>query len=130
MRFAMPASVGFKLAVPERPVACVIGDGSSMYSIQALWTAARYAANVTFVVIIDRGYSILKGFRDTIGAGEKVPGLDVHGVEIVQIASGFGVEGEVVERAADLRSSIERALTRSCWVEEGIPGSQTGRRAA
>jgi benzoylformate decarboxylase len=108
--FAMPASVGFKLAVPERPVACVIGDGSSMYSIQALWTAARHAANVTFVVINNRGYSILKSFRDAIGAGEMVPGLDVHGVEIVQIASGFGVEGEVVERAEDLRSSIERAL--------------------
>jgi benzoylformate decarboxylase len=108
--FAMPASIGFKLAVPERPVACVIGDGSSMYSIQALWTAARYDANVTFVVINNRGYSILKGFRDAIGAGEKVPGLDVHGVDVVQIASGFGVEGEVVERAEDLPSAIERAL--------------------
>jgi benzoylformate decarboxylase len=108
--FAMPGSVGFKLAIPERPVACVIGDGSSMYSIQALWTAARYGAAVAFVVINNRGYSILKGFRDAIGAGEKVPGLDVHGVDIVQLARGFGVEGEVVERATDLRSSIERTL--------------------
>lgn len=108
--FALPASVGFKLAVPERPVVCVIGDGSSMYSIQALWTAARYGADVAFIVINNRGYSILKGFRDAIGAGEKVPGLDVHGVDIVQVAKGFGVEGEVVERAGDLRSSLERAL--------------------
>jgi benzoylformate decarboxylase len=108
--FAMPASVGFKLAVPERPVACVIGDGSSMYSIQALWTAARYGADVAFVVINNRGYSILKGFRDAIGVGEKVPGLDVHGVEVVQIARGFGVGGEVVERAEDLRPAIQRAL--------------------
>jgi benzoylformate decarboxylase len=108
--FAMPGSIGFKLAVPERPVACVIGDGSSMYSIQALWTAATYGAAVAFVVINNRGYSILKGFRDAIGAGEKVPGLDVHGVEIVQIAKGFGVEGEVVERAEDLRPALGRAL--------------------
>jgi benzoylformate decarboxylase len=108
--FAMPASVGFKLAVPERPVACIIGDGSSMYSIQALWSAARYGAGVTFVVINNRGYSILKGFRDAIGVGEKVPGLDVHGVEIAQIARGFGVEGEVVERAEDLRAAIGRAI--------------------
>jgi benzoylformate decarboxylase len=91
-------------------VVCVIGDGSSMYSIQALWTAARYGVNVTFVVINNRGYSILKGFRDAIGAGEKVPGLDVHGVDVVQIASGFGVEGEAVERAEDLPSAVERAL--------------------
>ena len=109
--FAMPGSVGFKLAVPERPVACVIGDGSSMYSIQALWTAARYGASVAFIVINNRGYSILKGFRDAIGVGEKVPGLDVHGVEIAQIARGFGVEGEVVERAEDLSSAIERAVS-------------------
>ena len=106
----MPGSVGFKLAVPERPVACIIGDGSSMYSIQALWTAARYGADVAFIVINHRGYSILKGFRDAIGVGEKVPGLDVHGVEIVQIARGFGVEGEVVERAEDLRPAVERAV--------------------
>jgi benzoylformate decarboxylase len=109
--FAMPGSVGFKLGAPERPVACVIGDGSSMYSIQALWTAARYGVGVAFFVINNRGYSILKGFREAIGVGDKVPGLDVHGVEIVQIARGFGVEGELVERAEDLRPAIERALS-------------------
>ena len=108
--FAMPGSVGFKLAVPERPVVCVIGDGSSMYSIQALWTAARYGVAVAFIVINNRGYSILKGFRDAIGVGENVPGLDVHGVEIVHIARGFGVEGEVVEGAEDLRPALGRAL--------------------
>jgi benzoylformate decarboxylase len=109
--FAMPGSIGFKLAVPERPVACIIGDGSSMYSIQALWTAARYGAGVTFIVVNNRGYSILKAFRDATGAGEKVPGLDVHGAEITRIARGFGVEGEVVEKAKDLRPAIERAVS-------------------
>jgi benzoylformate decarboxylase len=108
--FAMPGSVGFKLAVPERPVVCVIGDGSSMYSIQALWTAARYGVAVAFIVINNRGYSILKGFRDVIGVGENVPGLDVHGVEIFHIARGFGVEGEVVEGAEGLRPALGRAL--------------------
>jgi benzoylformate decarboxylase len=106
----MPGSVRFKLAVRERPVACVIGDGSSMHSIQSLWTAGRYGANVAFVVINNRGYSILKGFRDAIGAGDKVPGLDVHRIEVVQIARGFGVEGEVVEKAEDLPSAVKRAL--------------------
>jgi benzoylformate decarboxylase len=108
--FAMPAAVGFKLAVPERPVACVIGDGSSMYSIQTLWTAAKYGVEVAFVVINNRGYSILKGFRDAIGAGDRVPGLDVHGVDIMQVARGFGVEGEAVEKSEDLRPALERAV--------------------
>ncbi len=43
--FVMPAAVGLKLALPERPVVCVIGDGSSMYSMQPLWSAACYGAN-------------------------------------------------------------------------------------
>ena len=109
--FAMPAAVGFKLAVPQRPVACVIGDGSSVYSIQTLWTAANYGVEVAFVVINNRGYSILKGFRDAIGAGDRVPGLDVHGVDITQVAKGFGVEGEAVERAEDLRPALKRAAS-------------------
>ncbi len=107
--FAMPASVGFKLGLPERPVACVIGDGSSMYSIQALWSAARHGASVAFFVINNGGYSILKGFRDAIGAGE-VPGLDVPGVDLVAVASGLGVEAERVKRAEDLPAAVERAL--------------------
>jgi benzoylformate decarboxylase len=108
--FCMPGSVGFKLAVPERPVVCTIGDGSSMYSIQALWSAARYGAGVAFIVINNRGYSILKGFRDAIGAGDTVPGLDVEGIDFGDVARGLGVEGELVERDGDLLPALKRAL--------------------
>jgi benzoylformate decarboxylase len=108
--FCMPGSVGFKLAVPERPVVCAIGDGSSMYSIQALWSAARYGADVAFIVVNNRGYSILKGFRDAIGAGDRVPGLDVEGIDFVGIAEGLGVDGELVEEAGDLQPAVKRAM--------------------
>jgi len=108
--FCMPGSVGFKLAVPEKPVACIIGDGSSMYSIQALWSAARYGADVAFIVINNRGYSILKGFRDAIGAGDTVPGLDVEGIDFVGVARGLGVEGELVEEDEELLTAFKRAL--------------------
>jgi benzoylformate decarboxylase len=108
--FCMPGSVGFKLAVPERPVVCAIGDGSSMYSIQALWSAARYGADVAFIVVNNRGYSILKGFRDAIGAGDNVPGLDVEGIDFVGIAKGLGVDGELVEEAGDLQPAVKRAM--------------------
>ncbi len=109
--FCMPGSVGFKLAVPEKPVVCIIGDGSSMYSIQALWSAARYEANVSFIVVNNRGYSILKGFRDAIGAGDTVPGLDVEGIDFVGVARGLGVEGELVEEDEDLLPAFKRALS-------------------
>jgi benzoylformate decarboxylase len=108
--FCMPGSVGFKLAVPERPVVCTIGDGSSMYSVQALWSAARYGADVAFIVINNRGYSILKGFRDAIGAGNRVPGLDVEGIDFVGVARGLGVDGELVEEDRDLFPAVKRAL--------------------
>jgi benzoylformate decarboxylase len=81
-----------------------------MYSIQALWSAARYRADVPFIVVNNRGYSILKGFRDAIGAGERVPGLDVPGIDFVQVAKGLGVEGETVERAENLRGALKRAM--------------------
>jgi benzoylformate decarboxylase len=106
--FCMPGSVGFKLAVPERPGVCIIGDGSSMYSIQALWSAARYGADVA-IVINNWGYSILKGFRDALGAGDTVPGLDVEGVDFVGIARGLGVDGELVEDDRDLLPALKRA---------------------
>jgi benzoylformate decarboxylase len=108
--FCMPGSVGFKLAVPEKPVVCIIGDGSSMYSIQALWSAAHYGADVAFIVVNNSGYSILKGFRDAIGAGDKVPGLDVEGIDFAGVARGLGVEGELVEKDEELLPAFKRAL--------------------
>ena len=108
--FAMPASVGLQLALPERPVACVIGDGSSMYAFQALWSAARYGANVAFVVVNNSGYSILKGFRDDIGAGDEVPGLDVPGIDFAGAAKSLMCEGETVEKAERLHDALMRAF--------------------
>lgn len=115
--FCMPASVGVKLALPERTVACVIGDGSSMYSVQSLWTAANYGVGVVFVVINNRGYSILKSFRDMLGM-EDVPGLELPGLDHVSIARGFGVAGESVESPDDLVPALERAMEAA---ESGRP---------
>lgn len=107
--YAMPAAVGLKLASPERPVVCVIGDGSAMYSVQALWTAARYGVPVVFYVIDNSGYSILKGFRDALGASG-VPGLDLPGVDLVRVAEGLGCAGENVSDPEALPGAIGRAL--------------------
>ena len=108
--FCLPASVGLKLALPDRQVVCVIGDGSSMYSIQALYSAAQDNVAVPFIIINNKGYSILKGFRDSIGL-EEVPGLDLPAIDIVQIARGFGCEGETVEDPKDLETALKRATT-------------------
>jgi benzoylformate decarboxylase len=108
--YCLPAAVGLKLAQSERPVVCVIGDGSVSYSIQALWSAARYETDVVVVVVNNRGYSILKGFRDAIGIDDTVPGLDVSGIDFLDIAGGFGAGGERVEKAEDLKGALRRAF--------------------
>jgi benzoylformate decarboxylase len=108
--YCLPAAVGLKLARPESPVVCVIGDGSVSYSIQALWSAARYETGVVVVVVNNRGYSILKGFRDAIGIDDTVPGLDVPGLDLVGIAQGFGTGGERVEEAENLEGALRHAL--------------------
>ena len=87
----------------------MIGDGSSMYSIQALYTAAQYRVAVPVIVINNSGYSILKGFRDAIGI-QDVPGLDLLDVDIVRIAQGFGCEAAQVDKPEDLHAALERAL--------------------
>jgi benzoylformate decarboxylase len=110
--YAMPASVGYKLANPERTVVCLIGDGSSMYSNQALWTAARYGVNVLFLIVDNQGYYILKGFRDSLNLGDTVPGLDVPGLDLVKVAAGMGVEGEIVEEANALPDALKRGLRK------------------
>ena len=108
--YCLPAAVGLKLANPERPVVCVIGDGSVMYSVQALWSAAQYGTNVLVVVINNGGYSILKGFRDALGIPDTVPGLDLPGIDVVRVAEGLGVTGETVEDPDALGEALRRGL--------------------
>jgi benzoylformate decarboxylase len=58
----------------------------------------------------NKGYYILKGFRDALGAGDTIPGLDVPGLDLVQIAKGMGVRGERVEEAKALKDALGRGL--------------------
>ncbi len=113
--FALPAAVGIQLARPERRVVCLVGDGSSLYSVQALWTAAQQAAPVVFVVLDNGQYAILKAFGAFAGAGP-LPGLDLPGLDLVALARGFGCAAERVERAEALAPALDRALAAGCPV--------------
>lgn len=107
--FAVPAAVGMKLARPERPVVCLVGDGSAMYAPQALWTAAQHRLDVLFVVANNCQYGILR----TIAAEtrrENVPGVMLPGIDYAAIARGLGCTAQRVERASDLPSALRRGL--------------------
>src|SRR5688572_31514064 len=62
--FGLAAAIGVQLAEPERPVVCVLGEGSAQYAISALWTAVAYSVPVTFLVLNNAEYAILKWFAD------------------------------------------------------------------
>jgi benzoylformate decarboxylase len=112
--FGMPAAVGIALARPDRRVICVIGDGSSLYSIQAIWTAVQFKLPVTFIVINNQKYAALKRFAGIFGfphdaeiAGTDLPGLDIGG-----FAKAQGCNAVRIDSAFELRLALEQALHR------------------
>ncbi|MCL5256671.1 MAG: benzoylformate decarboxylase [Chloroflexi bacterium] len=107
--FAMPAAVGLQIAEPERRVVCVVGDGSSMYSIQCLYTAVQHHVPVIYVVVRNQEYAILKSFANYEHVSG-IPGLDIPGIDVVQIAKGMGCDAWSVDRSADLPGALQRAL--------------------
>ncbi|MFL5904412.1 MAG: thiamine pyrophosphate-dependent enzyme [Solirubrobacteraceae bacterium] len=78
--FALPAAVGVRLARPDRPVVAVVGDGSSLYAIQALWSAARYRAGVLFVILSNGGYAIMDRLAGGRGPWPSFDDVDVAGL--------------------------------------------------
>ena len=110
--YGMPAAVGVALGKPGRKVIGLIGDGSSMYSIQALWSAGQLRLPITFVILNNRGYAALKDFAPVFGftAGEAVQGTDLPDIDFVSIAKGMGCDAERVTISSALAEALARAL--------------------
>jgi benzoylformate decarboxylase len=115
---ALPGALGVKLAHPGRPVVALSGDGSAMYSIQALWTAAHHELAAVFVILNNREYRILKHNMDTyrqrFGAkpDRGYPNMDLVAPDLgfVDLARGMGVEAMRVATPGELRPALDRAL--------------------
>ncbi len=109
---SMPASVGVALAKPDKKVIGLIGDGSAMYAIQALWSAAHLKLPITYVIVKNRRYAALQDFAPVFGyrAGEKVEGTDLPDIDFVALAKGQGCDGVRVSDAAQLAQVLQEAL--------------------
>ncbi|WP_224389985.1 benzoylformate decarboxylase [Pseudonocardia sp. ICBG1293] len=108
--FGLPAAVGAQLAHGgARRVVALVGDGSANYGITALWTAARYRVPVVFVILKNGTYGALRGFAGLLGTGE-TPGLDVPGLDFVQISEGYGVPAVSVTDAASAAAALKDAF--------------------
>ena len=98
--FGLAAAVGVQLAQPDRPVVCVVGEGSAQYAITALWSAAAYSAPITVLVLRNSEYAILKWFADIEGVGG-APGLDLPSLSCLAVADGYGVPAREVAGGRD-----------------------------
>ena len=117
--FALPVAVGAAIACPDRKVIALEGDGSGMYTLQALWTMAREKLDVTVLVFANRAYNILRGELANVGAG--APGvratdmltLDRPDLDWQALAKGHGVESGRAENLDELAVQFRRALARN-----------------
>jgi benzoylformate decarboxylase len=107
--FGLPASVGMALARPNCRTVCLVGDGSAMYSIQALWTAAQRKLPLTVVVINNAGYGAMRSFSEVMQV-RNVPGLDLPGIDFVRIALGLGCDAVRVTKSSELAPALKRGL--------------------
>jgi benzoylformate decarboxylase len=114
--WGLPAALGVKLARPDQPVLCVIGDGSIMYSVQALWTAAHENLPVVIAVVDNRQYGILKmnlvESGSTAAREGRFVGMDLDSppIDFVALSRSLGVEALLVEKPADVTDAARAAF--------------------
>ncbi|MEV1078226.1 benzoylformate decarboxylase [Streptomyces sp. NPDC050211] len=106
--WGLPLAVGRALA-DRRRVVCVIGDGSALYSVQALWTAASLGAPVTYLVLDNRGYGAVRALGRRIGISP-VPGTNIEGIDFAALAASFGCPASYAAHPDDLPAALDRAL--------------------
>ncbi|MDP1533547.1 MAG: thiamine pyrophosphate-dependent enzyme, partial [Rubrivivax sp.] len=123
--FGLPCAVGAAIGAPGRPVLVLEGDGSAMYTLQALWTLARESLPVVVVVFANRAYRILQGELTGVGAlitGPKAVDmltLDRPTLDWVALARGHGLDGVRVDDAGALVQALQRGFAGKspCLIE-------------
>jgi benzoylformate decarboxylase len=114
--WGLPAALGVKLALPNRPVVALVGDGSSMYTNQALWTAARESLAVVYVIFNNTSYRILKqrtkALKGFSAEDDRYVAMDLDRpqIDFGGLARSLGVTGTRVDKASDIGPAVSRAL--------------------
>jgi benzoylformate decarboxylase len=110
--FAVPGAVGISLALPGRPVAAIVGDGSAMYGIQGLWTAAHEKLPITYVIANNRGYRIIKERLVALRKTDKFTGMDIRepDIDFVALGKSFGLNATRITDPRDIRPALQAAF--------------------
>lgn len=115
--WGMPAAIGFSLGIGRKPVVSIVGDGAAMYSPQALWTAVHEKLPVTFIVMNNLEYNVLKNFMrsqphyNSAKTGEFIA-MDLLDPKInfIALANSMGMNGQTINRASDIREAVTEAI--------------------
>jgi benzoylformate decarboxylase len=105
--FALPGAIGLRMGNPERPVVAVVGDGSSLYGIQSLWSAAQYQVGALFVILANGGYAVMDRLAERHGGASPWPGFTV---DISGIARSLGCAAQRVDDHATLLQTFDHIL--------------------
>jgi benzoylformate decarboxylase len=114
--WGLPAAIGVKLALPDRPVVALIGDGSAMYTIQGLWTAARENLRMVFVIINNSSYRILKqrtnAMKQLAAQTDTYVGMDLDRprIDFLSVARGLGLTAHRAATLSDVQDLLVQAL--------------------
>jgi benzoylformate decarboxylase len=103
--FAMPAAIGVRMGAPRRPVVAVVGDGSSLYQIQSLWTAAHYGVGALFVVLANGRYAIMDRLAEQHGGKPPWPAFEE--IDVAGLAQGLGCPVRRIDDYADLCATLD-----------------------
>jgi benzoylformate decarboxylase len=106
------------MALPDRPVVAVIGDGSSLYSIPGLWSAAHYRTGVLYVILSNGGYAIMDRLTERSGADGPWPGFGE--IEIAALARGFGCPARRVTTHDELLAALDETIPTLAGREEPL----------
>lgn len=111
--WGLPASIGVAIAQAPRPVCCFSGDGSAMYSIQSLWTAANMNLPITFVIANNGGYRIIKQRLLAFHGNSQFVGMDFNDphIDFAGLAQSMGVPGQRIEDPSELRGALEKSFS-------------------
>jgi benzoylformate decarboxylase len=115
--WGLPAAFGVKLAMPDRPVVCLVSDGSFLFSgPQPLWSYSRYRAPIMVIVMNNRSYNNERNRIMTFRGRAYETGRDMvcylgdPDVDYVKLAAGFDVEGEIVDKPEEIQAALQRGM--------------------
>lgn len=129
--WGIPAAIGAKLASPDRPVVALIGDGSSMYSIQGLWTAAHEGIAVVFVIVNNRSYRILKqrlnAMRGLAAQVDRYVAMELTNpsIDFVGLARSLGMHAVAVSELDQFTAALRQGLAGKapCLIDVQVDGN-------